>query len=384
MRWLLTLLAVQCLANDPLLTFDAARRTPFSSAYSLNVWQWWADADTNAIHVYDAGGNYLPALDEPNGTNHAALAAAWRIQPHANSTPVAVIDQGLHGAQVASMLGAPEDGAGIVGAARSVPVLTLATHYGAGQVAGLIVSAVNAGAKVVNMSFGYVDAVPPVSVIEAMRTNDGVLFVLAALNGIGPEDNSRDWLCLSQLPNAICVTASTKAGDLFGAYGTNVTLAAPGRRVVVDDHSFPFPPTPTSAGDDVPQGEPRGLWSVTGTSFAAPIVAGIAALCIERHGETPAQIVERLCVSAVPVPGVHQTRCGGVNAERALTWCRVPVLSIRREALSVGGPAGSVVTLGTSTAPGGPWVTWATVTNTGWMQALPYQANEAQRFWRML
>ena len=378
-------LPVNGLTNDPLLHFDATRRVPFSEQYQLNTWQWWTHADTNALHVYDASGNYLPGLDEANCTNHANLLAAWHVQPHASNVLVAVIDQGLHGAQVASMAAAPGgDGLGMAGAARRVPVLVLPTHYGAGQVAQLIQQATQNGARLINLSFGYVDATPPVSVIEAMTTNSGVLFVLAALNGIGSEDNSRDWLCLAQLPNAICVTATTKAGTVFGAYGTNIHVGAPGRRVVVDDDSFPFPASPANLSDE-PTGEPRGLWSVTGTSFAAGLVSGIAALCMERHPtDTPAQIVERLCVSAGPIAGPYQTRCGGVDAFKALTWCREPWLGIGRDAVLVGGPAGSVATVGTSAEPGGPWVAWATVTNTGWPQALPAQTTDGKQFWRLL
>jgi subtilisin family serine protease len=230
------------------------------------------------------------------------------------------------------------------------------------------------------MSFGYTDATPPVSVIEAMRTNSDVLFVLAALNGIGPEDNSRDWLCLAQLPNALCVTASTKAGDLFGAYGTNVHIAAPGRRVVVDDDSFPFPPPAQNLSPESLYASPRGFWSVTGTSFATGIMSGICALISERYpNETPEQVIERICQSANPIPGQYQTKCGAVDAYKALTYERTPRLAISRQSLTVAGPKDSISQVSVSTNLTA-WSHYMTVTNSGWAQSFSLPSYSAAFF----
>ncbi len=68
---------------------------------------------------------------------------------------------------------------------------------------------------------------------------------------------------------------------------------------------------------------PAGLASFTGTSFAAPFVAGAAALVLQRWPDlTPAQVAARLYATADPAPDAVPSRSYGygvVNPYRAAT-----------------------------------------------------------------
>ncbi len=363
--------------GQSLLDYAPERRLPFDANFLVNTWQWDARPDPNPLKVYDAAGNYLPAYDELNGTANGN----WPLNARADGIKVAVIDQGLHGAQVASIIGAPRDGVDLEGYAPGAEVKAFATSYADGDAATKINEAVAWGARIVNMSFGYTQNQPPTAVLAAMQQAPDVLFVLAALNGVGPEDTSRDWLCLASLPNALCVTANTKGNQIFGAYGQKVHSSGAGRRVPVDDSSFPFPQEATSFEGFDNMGEPRSLWSVTGTSFSAPRHSAAAALCLAAHpGETPAQIIERICVSADPFV---YTKCGSLNVTRAVEYCRTYTLGITREGVVVGGPIGGTAVIESAPEVTGPWSQCLSVVTSGWRSVSPIAFSETQRFFRL-
>lgn len=371
---------VNPLTNDTLYHFDPARRIPFDTNFSLNTWQWYLRADTNALHVFDALGNYLPNYDEANAATHHDISTLWLHQPHASNQVVAVIDSGLHGRWCASVLGSPAgDGEGLAGAGRGVQLRRYETvAYGSSEVTAQIRAAVADGAGVISMSFGYTSSTKPTNVIAAMREASNVVFCLSALNGVGPEDTSRDWLCKEQLPNALCVTAIAKGGELFGAYGTNISTGAAGRRVPVDDTAFgTFIPAPLSFGGEPIFGEPRTLSSQTGTSLAAPLVAGVVAHLREAYpSETAAQMCERIRVSNDPGVSVPH-----LNAFRALQWTRVPKLTIDRTAVYAAAGVGQSAVVEQSSDLN-EWVALTNIIGTGWPQPVA-GVSSGQKFYRM-
>lgn len=115
------------------------------------------------------------------------------------------------------------------------------------------------GARVVNVSIGapYSEAVH-----QAIVTHPNTLFVASAGNSGVNVDQAASYPCEDPAPNVICVAATDQSDRLasFSNYGpSGVDLGAPGVSV---------PSTALGGG--------MGLFN--GTSFAAPMVTGIAAL----------------------------------------------------------------------------------------------------------
>jgi subtilisin family serine protease len=167
---------------------------------------------------------------------------------------------------------------------------------------GLAFAARN-GAKVVNASLGGNNFSQTMEAV--IRDAPGTLFVVAAGNSARNNDTTPVYPCNYDLPNLICVAASdrddARAGfSNFGA--TSVDLAAPGVGVV------------STAPD-------QGYLSLSGTSMAAPHVAGVAALIWARAPwATVAQVRAALLQTVDPVAALAATSVTGgrLNAKRAV------------------------------------------------------------------
>ena len=121
------------------------------------------------------------------------------------------------------------------------------------------------GAKVLNLSFGTpTSAVPP----GAPRPHEQVVRYAAELGCVlvaaAGNTGAREEFFPACLPDVIAVGSASASGrrSSFSTYGDHVALCAPGERIV------------SSAR--------RGYKVGTGTSFAAPFVAGAAALLVAR------------------------------------------------------------------------------------------------------
>ena len=187
-----------------------------------------------------------------------------------------------HGTHVAGTVGGST-----YGVAKGVtlhPVRVLDCN-GSGSYAGVIagvdwVTANRVLPAVANMSLGG-GASAAVDAAVTSSIAAGVSYAIAAGN------NNADACSFSpaRTPNAITVSA-TDANDArssFSNYGTCVDIAAPGSSIT---SSWLTSDTATAV--------------LSGTSMAAPHVAGVAALYLERApGATPAQVAAKLASSAV-------------------------------------------------------------------------------------
>ncbi len=280
-----------------------------NNQYLLNTWHWQYQSDTNQLHVYDSlTFEYLPNLDEANGTANIDLIKAWQIQPSAPNVRVAVIDteEGdiKHLTTVASIIEQV--------AAPSILMYDVGDGYAAGLVGETtycsnVTSAINMavlnGCKTINLSFGYTGSKAPTNVLTAIANNPSTLFVVAALNGDGPQDTSRDWIPNAHLPNVVCVNSFNKAGECFySGVGTNVTIAGPGRRVIVQINGTNY--------------------STSGTSYATPHVTGVVALMQAAHPSWPVSYrIQRLKDTATTnAYWQGKNQAGGMlNAYRAIS-----------------------------------------------------------------
>jgi subtilisin family serine protease len=136
--------------------------------------------------------------------------------------------------------------------------------------------AVGRGARVANLSFGQLAGSQIVLDAARSAVQDGMVVVASAGNcGCTESHPDSPWL--------LSVSATTSSDGLatFSSRGSFVDVAAPGQGVQT-----------TSAGG--------GYGSVSGTSFSAPVVAGLVALIRSAEPSlTPAQVEGRLAASAV-------------------------------------------------------------------------------------
>jgi hypothetical protein len=216
---------------------------------------------------------------------------------------------GEHGTQVASLVGAPANGVGIVGIYPDAVLRSWDAALGEGRqlvtseiVAG-ITAAARGGPGVINLSLGGArDDVIEQAVSEAWA--GGSLIVAAA----GNDGDSGNMLTYpAALPHVLTVGATdrTSAPASFTSASRFVDLAAPGAGVLV-----------ASAR--------QGGWvESSGTSFAAPLVAGAAAwVWTARPDLDNSQLFEVMRRSArdIGAPGRDvQSGFGLLNVQAALS-----------------------------------------------------------------
>ena len=219
-------------------------------------------------------------------------------------------DETGHGSHVAGVIGAAGLGMprGIAGASPIIPVRALAAALmGSGELVGVgglsdidaaIKIAVDLGAKVINMSFGTAgadldpDAPGPHSDVLRYAEAHRVIPV-AAMGNSGLEETYYP----AALPQTIAVGSMALDGRVseFSTSGPHIALCAPGEDVF-------------SAGLD-------GYRESTGTSHAAPFVAGAAALLAARalsrgHDLTGAEAKQLLTASAEGAARGHDHGAG--------------------------------------------------------------------------
>ncbi len=228
-------------------------------------------------------------------------------------------DEVGHGTHVTGIVAARgrRMAAGIAPGCRILPVRVLGAMQQAGQRvgAGLVENinagikfAVDAGAAVINMSLGVrheSGGLPHEEMIRyALARN--VSIVAAAGN-----DGHESLYFPGALPGVIAVGSSGRDDQVsqFSTFGPHVSLTAP--------------------GEDIYSAHPEGYAYASGTSHAAPFVAGAAALlqsCAARAGSrlTPADI-RRCLVETADRPGpAMRDRRGGygrLNIPDALGLC---------------------------------------------------------------
>jgi subtilisin family serine protease len=309
----------------------------------------YAEADST-VHVQDTIPNdpYFPlqwGLSNPNGVDISA-PKAWDITRGSSSTIVAVVDSGIdlthpdlvsklwtnpadgthgwnfinntadvqdddgHGTHVSGIIAAAtNDGVGVAGVNWNAQIMPLkfidATGNGSTDAAvSAIYWAVQHGARVINASWdgsAYSQAL-----YDAINYAGaaGVVVTVAAGNESSNNDITPTYPASIRLPNVISVAAIDSTGALasFSNYGpSTVDVAAPGVNIWSTI--------------------PGSYAAYSGTSMAAPFVAGVVSLVIGQNpGLTAAQAVHQVLANTKPLPALQGiTVTGGmVDAFRAL------------------------------------------------------------------
>jgi serine protease len=287
----------------------------------------------------DAGGKYLTANDGNGRDADASDPGDWVTDADKNAsqfTDCEVQDSSWHGTRVAGILGALTNNAtGVAGITWNnwiVPVRVLGKCGGYDSdivaamlwAAGLHVDGVPDNpypARIINMSLGATGACPQ-SYQSAVNqlVPMGVLVVVSAGNEGGPVDAPAN--CSGVAGIAGLRQAGTKVG--FSSLGPEISLSAPGGNCVnaAGQPCLFSIDTTTNSGETSPEANTytdQTSFNV-GTSFSAPIVAGIAALMMSVNGNlNSVQLIRRLQEGATkPFP---------VSTDAGIPQCHVPASS---------------------------------------------------------
>ncbi|HEY7293461.1 MAG TPA: S8 family serine peptidase [Dehalococcoidia bacterium] len=270
------------------------------------AWELTRGESSVVVGVLDSGVDLshpdLAAHILPIGCN---LIADKQCYPDGKGTPP--VDPDGHGTNVAGIIAALTDNregiAGIAWNASILPVRITQNDQGLESdfITGLL-WAVDHGANVLNFSFSEDCGTPESPALrDALNYawSHGAVLVASAGNGGGCNAG----VFPAADPHVLAV-ASTDMNDKpssFSNFGPWVKISAPGERILT---TFP-----------------GGEYSIgSGTSFAAPQVAGIAALLMSLPGATNANAVNWI-TSTCDVPDGWNPAygCGRVNAYRAVT-----------------------------------------------------------------
>lgn len=237
-----------------------------------------------------------------------------------------------HGTMVASVAAAGVNDTSIAGVNPNVKLLNLRIFDGYGytdsaRIAEAILYAKNNGAQVINLSLAFLQCdgifVDPTieSALSAAKTA-GLTVVVASGN------SNTSNVCYPASSDKVIAVGATDTNDnraSFSSYGTQLDVSAPGKDVPADF-------APNAADGDVSSG------FVSGTSFAAPTVAGVVSIVKGIiPSATPDQIKDIITLRGDIVPGMNgltKTNLYGAGRLNAQTSVRValgqlPVYSLQ-------------------------------------------------------
>ncbi|WP_238008798.1 type VII secretion-associated serine protease mycosin [Dactylosporangium sp. AC04546] len=244
------------------------------------------DSGVDALHP-DLVGQVLPGVDLVADPEQAAVAGS-----------VVQTDPVGHGTTVAGLIaGSDSDSAGVVGIAPGakilpVRVLDQQNKYDDPEVvAAGIRWAVEHGAGVINLSLG--GALRSEAIAAALRYAAAADVVVVACTGnIATDPSVHEVWYPAREPGVVAVAGLNRA-----AQGASVGSADD----VLWAGSLTGPETVlTAPADSLTGARPGGgYWQVQGTSFAAPLVAGVASLIRARYPQmSAANVINRMIETA--------------------------------------------------------------------------------------
>ena len=281
-------------------------------------------AQIGAPAAWDAGftgtGVTVAVLDSGVDQTHPDLARREIAEQDFSAAPDNV-DRAGHGTHVASIVAG--NGAKYRGVADGVSILDgkVLDDSGYGTDSGIIAGmewAARQGADIANMSLGAPDTpeIDPVEqAVESLSARYGILFVVAAGNSgaggtIGSPGSAPSALTVGAVDRENGLADFSSRGPVGGDGPIKPDVTAPGVDIVAARHAE------GTFGDPAED----GYTAASGTSMAAPHVAGAAALLAQRHPDwTGAQRRSTLTGSAAPTPGLNafDQGAGRIDVTRA-------------------------------------------------------------------
>jgi subtilisin family serine protease len=224
----------------------------------------------------------VAVLDTGIDTDHPELAANYKGGYDFVNSDGSPEDDAGHGTHVSGIIAADDNESGIVGVAPDAGIVAVKVLDSAGSgaiswiIAGIdwvIANKDGYSIEVANMSFGGYGTSDALHTAIQNLYNAGVTIAVSA----GNSRMDASYFIPAAYPEVLCTTALTKNGKFasYSNYGSVVDLIAPGSDV-----------KSTYLGG--------GFAIMSGTSMAAPHVAGSAALWLDDHSGTPAQVMEAI------------------------------------------------------------------------------------------
>ena len=335
----------ELLPNDPALSVpETAPGTPAGIPL-----EWWAAREgfPRAWGITHGSGAKVGVIDSGVDASHPDLAGRISYVNDLDGDPgegSAIVDHAGHGTHVAGLACATaNNGIGLAGAGYECSLLIEKSDLTEGSVIQAIIDATDHGAQAINMSFGTEGSSPaPPQLHDAVRYayhHNVVLVAAAADEAILDQGDPANVLQPSgsgpKLGSGLglTVTSADFAGERspFAGYGSEISMAAYGSFNNTGAEGGPpgifsaFPANPTtiesgssSGGPPCPYcrttlaGDDRYAY-LTGTSMAAPQVAGVAAMIRQLAPNlSAAQIIQLIELTA------QRPLQGGWNAD--LGW----------------------------------------------------------------
>lgn len=275
----------------------------------------WGPEKIQADQVWQEGfrgqGVYVGVIDGMVDYTHMQLANAV-ISAEQFNNETNNPSRNIHGTHVAGIIAADPNAGPLAGVAPMAKIISgqFIGNDGGGSLGDAIIamnSVASKGAKVINMSWGGAACVSSLRDAVQALSNRGILIVTAAGNEGVNSDYDPDYPAAFRLENQINVAAST-IDDGFISFSNRgfhtVNIAAPG----VDIYS-------TIPGNSIQQ--------MSGTSMAAPMISGAAALLWSAVPSATAQQIKQALFSSVDVyPEYQVSTRGRVNVKKALDALR--------------------------------------------------------------
>ncbi|MCX6032076.1 MAG: S8 family serine peptidase [Chloroflexi bacterium] len=275
------------------------------------------------VAVIDSGTDYNHAdfKNRDNSTNIFTDSEGHHgydfVQEDWDPSPIDQGDPGMyvHGTVVAGIIGAATDnGTGMAGINWHVKIMPMrAMQKGDAALSCMVMdrlaravrSAVDSGARVINMSLGVTAVLPTCTSLDdalAYASSHNVVVVAGTGNGISNTGPGVPFVMYpARNPNVIAVGATddTDHRASFSDYGKEVAIVAPGTSLF---SLYPGSKYPSTAG-------------LSGTSFASPQVAGAAALVLSVNPSLTASQVRNILTASADKVGGYDYSNGGHNDE---------------------------------------------------------------------
>jgi subtilisin family serine protease len=302
--------------NDPYLT--NGYEWHISKIQAAQGWDFATGNSSTVVAIVDTG----VAASHPDLAGK--VLAGYNF--YANNTDTS--DDYGHGTAVAGAAAAQgNNGVGVVGVAWNASILPVKISDPTGyatysNMAKALTYAVDHGARVINISFyGSSSSSTLQNAANYVWNHNGVIFACAGNAGT----SSPQYPAACSTVVAVTNTNSSDAISSSSSYGSWVTLSAPGTAIWTTNRDGSY-----------------GGWS--GTSFASPVAAGVAALLVAQNPQiTNSQIVNVLKQNSDDLGAAgfdNYYGYGRVNAFRALAAGGSAPADTTAPAVAVTSPAG--------------------------------------------